>query len=65
MIFLQYCYSAQRRVLISTGIAIPPSYWNVRTSSILQQLPTEYGNVDTLETASNAWEENSVGSRNR
>lgn len=51
MIFLQYCYSAQRRVLISTGIAIPPSYWNARTSSISQQLPTEYGNVDTLETA--------------
>lgn len=50
MIFLQYCLSAQRRVLISTNIAIPASYWNKRTASISQQLPTEYGNVDALET---------------
>jgi hypothetical protein len=48
-IFLQYCFSAQRRVLISTDIAIPASYWNRRTASISQQLPAEYGNVDALE----------------
>jgi hypothetical protein len=49
-IFLQYCFSAQKRVLISTNIAIPPNYWNARTCSISQHLPAEYGNVDALET---------------
>ena len=51
MIFIQYCFSAQRRVLIATGTSIPECHWNRRTSSISQQLPSEYGNVDLLETA--------------
>jgi integrase len=51
MIFLQYCYSAQRRVLIATGTSIPECYWNKRTSCISQRLPSEYGNVDAMETA--------------
>lgn len=50
-IFLQYCFSARRRVLVSTNISIPVCYWNARISSISQKLPPEYGNVNTLETA--------------
>lgn len=50
LIFLQYCFSAQKRVLISTDISIPMNYWNSRASSISHKLPIEYGDVDSLET---------------
>src|SRR5438445_13844475 len=50
LIFLQYCFSAQKRVLISTDISIPGNYWNSRTSSISHKLPVEYGDVDSMET---------------
>src|SRR5215204_1409199 len=48
-IFIQYCYSSNRRVLISTGIAIPVDFWNKKTGDILQGLPVEYGSVVLLE----------------
>lgn len=49
MIFVQYCFSAQRRVLVATKIAIGECYWNRSTCSISQDLPPEYGNVAALE----------------
>ena len=42
-IFLQYCYTSAKRVLVSTGIAIPGTYWNRSTRSILPCLPSTYG----------------------
>ncbi|OQP60172.1 hypothetical protein A3860_34390 [Niastella vici] len=50
LIFLQYCYSKERRVLISTDISIPEKYWNKKACSILPSLPKQYGNLQSLET---------------
>lgn len=47
-IFLQYCFSAQKRVLITTGIAVPPIYWNSKTSTISTSLPVEHGDLASL-----------------
>jgi len=49
LIFLQYCYSSEKRVLIGTDISIPQYYWNRKTSSILRTLPKEYGDPEILE----------------
>lgn len=48
-IFLQYCYSADKRALISTGAAVPPSYWNKKSGRISKELPAVYGDVKFLE----------------
>ncbi len=42
-IFLQYCYTSTKRVLVSTKIALPQTYWAKNTSSILSGLPATYG----------------------
>jgi hypothetical protein len=49
LIFLQYCYSKERRILISTDISLPEKYWNKKTCSILPSLPKQYGNPQNLE----------------
>jgi hypothetical protein len=49
LIFLQYCYSAERRILLSTEVAIPPSYWNKKSGRISKDLPIVYGDVELLE----------------
>lgn len=49
-ISLQYCFSSDKRVLLSTGISIPPQYWNRKTNRISKELPAEYGNLEELET---------------
>lgn len=49
LIFLQYCYSATKRIRIGSGIGIPENYWNRKTSSIVDSLPSEYGNRKKLE----------------
>lgn len=48
-VFLQYCYTSVKRVLISTGVSIPEAYWDKRSSSILSSLPTEYGYIESLQ----------------
>lgn len=48
-IFLQYCFSAEKRVVLSTGVQIPIHYWNKKTNRISKDLPTEYGNLVALE----------------
>lgn len=50
-ISLQYCHSADQRVVLSTGISIPFQYWNKKTGRISKDLPTEYGDVQILETS--------------
>ncbi len=49
LIFLQYCYSADHRVLLSTGVAIPPNFWNRKSGRISKELPPVYGNIEFLE----------------
>ena len=49
LIFLQYCYSPSKRILIGTDIGIPESFWNKKTSSISITLPGEYGDPLKLE----------------
>jgi integrase len=48
IIFIQYCQSAEKRTLLNTGIAIPPSYWSLKRLSINDDLPTRFGNADEL-----------------
>ena len=49
LIFLQYCHSAEQRVLLSTDIPIPANYWNKKTERITENLPAQYGNVNELQ----------------
>lgn len=49
LIFLQYCHNAARRVLIGTGVAIPPAYWDKRSGRISKELPEQFGRVEELE----------------
>ena len=48
-VFLQYCYTSVKRVLISTGISIPCEFWDKQTCSILQSLPPEYEPAKSLQ----------------
>jgi hypothetical protein len=52
-IFLQYCYTSIRRVVISTGVSIPETYWDKETCTILPSLPLEYGSVASLQQTVN------------
>lgn len=47
-IFIQYCFSAERRTLLDTGIAIPPAYWNLKKLRINPDLPNSFGESETL-----------------
>jgi hypothetical protein len=48
IIFFQYCYSQQKRTLLSSGIAIPPAYWNLKRLRINDNLPKNYGSAEML-----------------
>ncbi len=50
IIFIQYCYSADERTLLNSGIAIPPNFWNKKTSRISEKLPDHYGHVQALQS---------------
>jgi hypothetical protein len=41
-IFLQYCYTTTKRVLISTGIAVAAKYWDKITCRIGVSLPAKF-----------------------
>jgi len=45
LIYIQYCYSAEKRTLLNTEIAIPPLYWNKKRLGISNDLPEIYGNA--------------------
>jgi integrase len=49
LIFLQYCHSAEQRVLLSTDIPIPQNYWNRKTGRIADNLPPQYDNANELQ----------------
>ena len=48
IIFLQYCYSIDKRTLLNTGIAIPPAFWNRKKLRINEDLPMIHGEVADL-----------------
>jgi hypothetical protein len=50
LIFLQYCYSADERILVSTDVAIPPDYWNRKRGRISNSLPPQYGSVEVIQS---------------
>ncbi len=49
VIFLQYCLNSEERVLVDTGLAIPPEYWNRKNNRISAALPPVFGEVKDIE----------------
>src|SRR5687768_645340 len=47
-VYIQYCYSAEKRTLLNTEIAIPPAFWNKKTLTISRDLPNMYGDANEL-----------------
>ncbi len=47
---VQYYHTIKKRVVLGTGIAIPPKCWNKKSSNIPKDLPAEFGNVEKLES---------------
>lgn len=48
VVFIQYCYSSEKRTNLNTGIAIPPKFWSKKRQIITSDLPKECGTVDVL-----------------
>lgn len=48
LIFIQYCFSATKRTLLNTEIAIPVVYWNKKQSCISNKLPIVFGSHQQL-----------------
>lgn len=48
IIYIQYCYSSERRTNLNTQIAIPPSFWNKKKECIAKDLPKIYGDAAHL-----------------
>lgn len=53
IIYIQYCYSAEKRTLLNTQISIPPEYWNKRRLCISNNLPQMFGNARDLNSELN------------
>ena len=53
VIYIQYCYSADKRTLLNSEIAIPPAYWNKKRLCISNDLPEIYGNLQVLNSELN------------
>lgn len=49
VIFLQYCFNSDERVLVDSGLAIPPEFWNKKNNRISPSLPEDFGKVKELE----------------
>lgn len=47
-IYLQYCYSSTKRVLLNTEILIPEKNWNKQLSKVYGDLPPEFGKAADL-----------------
>ena len=39
LIYLQYCFSSDKRTLLNTGIGIPFKFWNPKKQAIQKDLP--------------------------
>jgi site-specific recombinase XerD len=47
-IYIQYCFSAERRTLLNTEIALPPVFWNKGKLCVSNNLPLCYGEAKRL-----------------
>lgn len=52
-VFLQYCYTSVKRVVISTGISVPQEYWDKVACSICKSLPSKFGKAESLQNELN------------
>ncbi|MBN8876855.1 MAG: phage integrase SAM-like domain-containing protein [Sphingobacteriales bacterium] len=48
LIQIQYCYSAEKKTLLNTGIAIPPGCWNRKKLRVNANLPQAFGIVQEI-----------------
>lgn len=48
LIFIQYCFSADNRLILNSGVAIPPKFWDKKRLLIKSSLPAEFGSADEL-----------------
>ena len=48
VIFIQYCFTSEKRTLLNTEIAIPPAYWHRKRLCISADLPEKFGKADEL-----------------
>ncbi|MET0637839.1 MAG: Arm DNA-binding domain-containing protein [Chitinophagaceae bacterium] len=49
-IFFQYCFSAEHRTLLNTGLSIPYQFWNPSKGCIKDNLPPQFGLAIKLNT---------------
>lgn len=49
IIFIQYCYSSEKRTNLNTKIAIPPKYWDKKELTISHNLPSCHGPYGELK----------------
>ena len=47
-IYIQYCFSSDRRILFSTDLGVPPALWNKRLFRISPSLPKSLGDAEVL-----------------
>jgi site-specific recombinase XerD len=49
-IYIQYCFSASKRTLLNTKIAIPPQFWNQKKECVSDKLPEKFGIAESLQS---------------
>jgi len=47
-VYLQYCLTSDKRVLLETGIEIPLKHWNKKRAVIMEDLPDPFGDPAEL-----------------
>ena len=47
-IYIQYCFSSDRRILLSTDLGVPPAHWNKRLLRVSPSLPKTFGDAEIL-----------------
>lgn len=48
VIYIQYCFSSDKRTTVDTGIAIPATHWKIKQLCIGNDLPSAYGDAASL-----------------
>jgi hypothetical protein len=48
-VFIQYCYTSKKRVLLCTHISVPAEYWDKQVRTIRPSLPADHGRAESLQ----------------
>jgi len=48
VIYIQYCFSSDRRILLPTDLGVPPAHWNKRLLRVSPSLPKNFGDAEAL-----------------